>query len=51
MENKGKRLEVFQTDRIRDLVNLVNEKGVQKEDIVEIIPEPRTHEFILLYYI
>ena len=51
MENKRKRLEVFQTDRIRDLVNTVNEKGVQKEDIVEVLIDARTHEFILLYYI
>ena len=50
MENR-KRIEVFQTDSIRDMVNTINSKGIQKDDIVTILTEDRTHEFILLYYI
>jgi len=54
MEGKAtnkRQAEVFQSESIRDIVSTINEKGVQKDDIVSVLQDARTNEFILIYYI
>jgi len=48
MENTHKRLTALNADSIRALVNAVNENGIQKDDILDIIINGDS--YYLLYY-
>ncbi len=50
MGNPNKKMEVLQSEFMRNLVEGINGIGIQKDDIVSIIQDARTDEFILLYY-
>jgi hypothetical protein len=49
-ENKKeqKTLDVLYASSMRDLVQQANSRGIQKEDIVQVVPTER--EFFLIYY-
>jgi hypothetical protein len=47
-KNKDTKMEIFYSSTVRGIVDGVNERGIQKEDIVQVVPN---HEgFLLLYY-
>ena len=48
--NKQK-VEVFQSESIRDIVDTLNNKGIKTEDIISILQDARSNDFVLLYYI
>ena len=41
---------VIQSESLRSLVEQANTLGIRKEDIVSMFPDPRTEEYILVYY-
>lgn len=48
MGNTQKQLTALNTDSIRNLVNTVNELGIQKEDVLKLVCEKDS--YYLLYY-
>jgi len=48
MENTHKQLTALNTDSVRTLINMINEMGIQKDDILKIICEQDS--YYLLYY-
>lgn len=48
MENTGQRLTALSAPTLRDLIIKANDKGIKKEDIVNVLKE--NEAFILLYY-
>lgn len=48
MENTYKRLTALNSDSIRQLINAINEKGIQKDDVLAFIPDKES--YYLLYY-
>ena len=51
MEDNKRQLDVFQSESIRDIVDFVNLRNLEKESILKIFQDERTNEFVLLYYI
>lgn len=48
MEDTGKRLTVLNMHSIRSLVDTINSRGIQKDDILKIIH--KEDSYFLLYY-
>lgn len=48
MEQGKKKMEAFHSSTLRDIVEQVNSREIQKEDIVQVLPS--NGGFILLYY-
>lgn len=43
-------LVVLQSESLRSLVEQVNTLDIKKENIVNIFPDPRTEEYVLIFY-
>lgn len=48
MENTHKQLAALNSDSIRHLVNVINEKNIRKDDVLKLICEGDS--YYLLYY-
>ena len=48
MEQDNKKMEAFHAGTLREVVEQVNARNIQKEDIVQVLPN--NGGFILLYY-
>jgi hypothetical protein len=48
MEKNSKKMEAVHCNTLRGLAETVNSRGIQKEDIVQVIPS--NDGFVLLYY-
>lgn len=49
--NEGDReMIVIQSESLRSLVEQVNTLNIKKEDIISMFPDPRTEEYVLVYY-
>lgn len=44
------KMNVLQSGSMRELVSLVNDLNIQKEDILTLMQDARTDEFMLIYY-
>lgn len=54
MENNqtsSKTAQVLQSESIRDIVSTINSLRIPREDVISVMQDARTHEFVLLYYI
>ena len=46
----SKKLNAYQSESMRKLIDFVNSLGLQQSDIVTILQDRRTEEYLLLYY-